>query len=80
MSLLIYIFTNILLFNRNHKFNSIIMNDEEIKNELKEIRKKLDNINKINENTRKILLIIIMILVIFFFMTFIYFSGHFPPL
>jgi len=56
------------------------MADEEIQDELKKLGKKLDNIKKINDAIHKILLVIVFILICFFFMSFIYFSGHFPPI
>ncbi len=60
--------------------NSVIMADEEIQDELKKLGKKLDDIKKINDAIHKILLVIVFILICFFFMSFIYFSGHFPPI
>jgi len=62
------------------QINSVIMADEEIQDELKKIGKKLDDVKKINDVIRKILLVIVLILICFFFMSFIYFSGHFPPI
>ena len=56
------------------------MNDENTQNELKEIVKKLDRLRTLNDDIRFILIIIAIILSIFVFMSFIYFSGHFPPL
>ncbi|MHA2036228.1 MAG: hypothetical protein ACW98X_07330 [Promethearchaeota archaeon] len=56
------------------------MNDEEIKNELKEIGKKIDKLTRMNESTLRTLYVIIMILIVFFVTTLIYFSGYFPPL
>ncbi len=62
------------------QINSVIMADDEIQDELKKIGKKLDDVKKINDAIRKILLVIVFILICFFFMSFIYFSGHFPPI
>ncbi|MFX1418768.1 MAG: hypothetical protein ACFE9N_07605 [Promethearchaeota archaeon] len=56
------------------------MIDEDKKNELNEIVKKLDRIRKLNDDIRFILMIIVIILIIFTFMSFVYFSGHFPPI
>ncbi len=56
------------------------MNDENIQNQLKEIVKKLDRIRKLNDDIRFILIIIVFTLIFFAFMSFIYFSGHFPPI
>ena len=60
--------------------NSVIMADEEIQDELEKIGKKLDDVKKINDAIRNILLVIVFILICFFIMSFIYFSGHFPPI
>jgi len=62
------------------QINRFIMADEEIQDELKKLGKKLDDIKKINDAIHKILLVIVFILICFFFMSFIYFSGHFPPI
>jgi len=62
------------------QINSVIMADNEIQDELKKIGKKLDEVKKINDAVRNILLVIVFILICFFFMSFIYFSGHFPPI
>ena len=62
------------------QINSVIMADDEIQDDLKKIGEKLDDVKKINDAIRKILLVIVIILICFFFMSFIYFSGHFPPI
>ena len=62
------------------QINSVIMANDEIQDELKKIGKKLDDVKKINDAIRKLLLVIVIILICFFFMSFIYFSGHFPPI
>jgi amino acid permease len=54
------------------------MNNEEIKNEMREIGKKLDKLNRNNEITHRTLFVIILILIVFFVMTLIYFLGYFP--
>lgn len=56
------------------------MNDENIREEIKEIGKKLDRIVKLNNNILTSLTIIIIILIILVSMCFVYFSGHFPPI
>ena len=56
------------------------MADDEIQDELKKIGKKLDDVKKINDAIRNVLLVIVFILICFFIMSFIYFSGHFPPI
>ncbi len=56
------------------------MNDENTQNQLKEIVKKLDRIRKLNDDIRFILIIIVFTLISIAFMSFIYFSGHFPPI
>jgi len=56
------------------------MPDDEIQDELKKIGKKLDDVKKINNSIRNVLLVIVFILICFSFMSFIYFSGHFPPI
>ena len=56
------------------------MTDDEIQDELKKIGKKLDDVKKINDAIRNVLLVIVFILICFFIMSFIYFSGHFPPI
>ena len=59
---------------------SVIMTDDEIQDELKKIDKKLNDVKKINDAIRNVLLVIVFILICFFIMSFIYFSGHFPPI
>ncbi len=56
------------------------MTENEIQDDLKNIEKKLDDVKKINNAIRSLLLVIVFILVCFFIMSFIYFSGHFPPI
>lgn len=48
------------------------MNDENLKNELKEIVKKLDRIRKLNDNIRFLLILIVIILIVFAFWFFPY--------
>ena len=62
------------------QINGVIMANDEIQDELKKIGKKLDDVKKINDAIRNVLLVIVFILICFLFMSFIYFSGHFPPI
>ena len=59
---------------------TVIMTDDENQDELKKIGKKLDDVKKINDAIRNVLLVIVFILICFLIMIFIYFSGHFPPI
>lgn len=49
------------------------MNDENIRDELKEIVKKLDRIRKLNDDIRFLLILIVIILIVFAFWVLPYF-------